>query len=109
MGNVEEIPPAPGIKQLVNDIEHGLFDKINVGGSSWVPETAVKSKGDKIQPQEIYNDTLLQLVAFVGFIREGKIPPNMIKDDYYGSIWTILAETAIDTGLKTTIPQDYIL
>lgn len=104
----EEIPAAPGIRQMVNDIEHGIFDHIKVGGSSWVPETAVQYKGEKIQPEEIYSDTALQLDGFVGFIREGKIPENLIKGAYYGSIWTILAETAINSGQKVTIPNDYI-
>jgi hypothetical protein len=105
----EEIPKAPGIRQMVNDIEHGIFDNIKVGGSSWVPETAVQYKGEKIMPEEIYSDTAMQLDAFVGFIRDGKIPETMIKDAYYGSIWTLLAETAIETGQKVTIPNDFIL
>lgn len=105
----EEVPQAPGIRQMVNDIEHGIFDTIKVGGSSWVPETAVQYKGEKIQPEDIYTDTAFQLDGFVGFIREGKAPETMAKGSYYGSIWTMLAETAIDTGQKVTIPADFVL
>lgn len=103
----ETIPTAPGIRQLVNDIEHGVFDKINVAGSSWVPETAVTYKGEKIAPKDLYSDTQLELEAFVKFIREGKVPETMVKDSYYGSIWTLLAETAIDSGQKITLPEGF--
>jgi hypothetical protein len=33
----------------------------------------------------------------------------MVKGSYYGSMWTMLAETAIDTGQKVTIPADFVL
>jgi predicted dehydrogenase len=105
----ETIPQAPGIRQLVNDIEHGIFDKISVGGSSWIPETAVKYSGEQIYSDDSFSDTGLQLEAFADFIREGKAPSKMTKDAYYGSIWTLLAEQAIDTGQKITIPEKYII
>lgn len=105
----ETPPPAPGIKQLINDIEHGIFDNINVAGTSWVPETAVTYQGERIMPKDEYNDTQLQFVAFAGFIREGKAPEKMTRDSYYGSLWTILAESAIDSGQKITIPEKYIV
>ena len=36
----ETIEPAPGFLQMVNDIEHKLFDAIPFAGTSWAPETA---------------------------------------------------------------------
>ena len=36
----EEAAPAPGILQLVNQIEHKLFVQVSFAGPSWVPETA---------------------------------------------------------------------
>jgi len=105
----ENPPAAPGIRQLINDLEHGVFDHIGVGGSSWVPETAVTYTGEKILNDDLGNDTQLQLMAFAGFIRKGKAPEKMIREAYYGSIWTLLAETAIDTGEKVVIPKKYIL
>ena len=37
-GNIfdEQPPPAPGIIQLINNIEHKVFDAIPIGGASWV-------------------------------------------------------------------------
>jgi predicted dehydrogenase len=105
----ENPPAAPGIRMLINDLEHGVFDHIGVGGSSWVPETAVTYAGEKILTEDSGNDTQLQLIAFAGFIRKGKAPEKMIKEAYYGSIWTLLAETAIDTGRKVVIPEKYII
>ena len=105
-----ETPPlVPGIRQLLSDIEHGIFDPISVGGSSWIPETAVPYKGERIQPEDLYSDTQLELEAFVKFIRGGNFPTDMARDAYYGSIWTLLGELAIDSSQRTTIPEKYIV
>lgn len=105
----EKPPVIPGIQQLVNNIEHGVFDHIPIGGASWIPETAVKYKGDQIAAEDFYEDTQFELEAFVGFIRKGSEPPSLLKDAYYASLWAILGEHAIDSGLKVTLPQEYMI
>lgn len=105
----ENPPVAPGIQQLINDIEHGIFDKLPVGGSSWVPETASKYKGDLIITDTDYSDTGLQLEAFTDFIRKGKAPEQITKEGYNASIWTMLGELAIEQGQKLTMPAEFII
>lgn len=103
----ETPPPAPGIGQLVNNIEHGIFDNIGVAGTSWVPETADQYKGERISPKDLYEDTKFELQAYAAFIRKGKAPDKMVKEAYYGSVWTLLAEKSIDTGQMVTLPEEF--
>jgi predicted dehydrogenase len=106
---VEDPPPAPGILQLINDIEHGIFNNLPIGGSSWVPETASKYKGEMIFNDANFSDTGLQLEAFTDFIRNGSAPEKITLEGYNASIWTILGEAAIDTGQKLTMPAEFII
>lgn len=103
----EEPPVTPGIQQLINDIEHGIFGKLPIGNSSWVPETASKYNGEPIISSDEFSDTAMQLEAFIGFIRNGKAPEKITKEGYNASVWTILAEEAIDKGEKLTLPDQY--
>ena len=105
----EKPPVIPGIRQLVNNIEHGIFDNIPIGGASWIPETAVNYIGDQIAAEDFYEDTQFELEAFVNFIRKGSEPPSLLRDAYYASLWAILSEKAIDTEQKITMPQEFII
>jgi predicted dehydrogenase len=105
----ENPPAAPGILQLINDIEHGIFDKLPIGGASWVPETASKYKGELILNDTDFSDTGLQLEAFADFIREGAAPEKITTEGYNASIWTMLGEQAIEQGLKLTMPAQYVI
>ena len=105
----ESPPAAPGILQLVNDIEHGIFDNIPIGGATWVPETASKYNGNPIYKNPGVDETLTQLQAFAGFIREGKAPEELTREGYNASIWAILGEMAIDSGQKLTMPPNILI
>ncbi len=103
----ETPPPAPGILQLLNDMESGLFQNIPIGGASWVPETAVKYNGEPIIENTDFYDSALQLEGFIKYIREGKAPEKLIKEGYNASIWTLLGEKAIETGEKLTLSDKF--
>ncbi len=103
----ETPPPAPGIRELINDIEHSIFDNIPIGGATWVPETAVEYDGDYISEEWEVDETKLQMEAFVKYIREGKAPEMLTREGYNASIWTLLAEKAVDTGQKLELPDKY--
>ncbi len=103
----ETIPQAPAIVQLINDIEKDVFDNIPIGGASWVPETAVQYKGNYISENYKMDEVKLQLEAFVKYIRKGKAPESLPIEGYNSSIWTLLAEQAIKTGQKLTLPDKY--
>ncbi|MDA3927740.1 MAG: Gfo/Idh/MocA family oxidoreductase [Prolixibacteraceae bacterium] len=105
----ETPPAAPGIQQLINNVEHGLFDNLPIGGSSWVPETASKYKGEPIVKTNDLGDTTLELEAFLKFVRAGSAPEKITKEGYNASIWTILGEQAINTGEQLHMPSEFIL
>lgn len=106
---MEKPPEAPGIRQLIHDMEKGLFETVPIGGATWVPETAIQYEGDYISDKFEMDETQLQLEAFINFIRKGKAPENLVKEAYNASIWTILAEEAIYRGEKLTMPEQYII
>ena len=103
----ETPPPAPGILQLINDMESGFFGKAMIGGASWVPETAVKYNGEPIIENTDFYDSALQLEGFAKYIRAGKAPEALTKEGYNASIWTLLGEIAIETGEKLTLAEKY--
>jgi len=105
----ETPPPAPGILQLLNDMESGFLGKAHIGGASWVPETAVAYNGEPIVQNTDFYDSALQLEAFAKYIRAGKAPKKLLREGYNGSIWTMLAEKAIETGEKLTLPDKYLI
>jgi predicted dehydrogenase len=105
----EEEPTVPGIQQLINDMEHGVFNSLPIGRSSWVPETASKYNGEPIINDTNFSDTGLQLEAYTDFIRKGSLPEQVIKEGYNASIWTLLGEQAIETGQKLEMPAQFII
>lgn len=92
----ENPPPAPGILQLINDIEKSTFKTIPVGGASWVPETAKEYKGEYIVDKyPITEDTQLQMEAFVQSVRDNKQIDKMIDFAYYASLFALLGDKAM--------------
>src|ERR1035437_6166960 len=105
-----ENPPQPaGILQLVNDIEHGIFDSITVAGASWVPETAAKNKGEMICLDDKIDEGKLQLIGLVNAIRQNKPVPQLMEQGYYSGLWTLLGQQAIDEKRIVTLPASYII
>jgi len=102
-----EPPAPPAILHLINDIEKDIFDVIPIGGASWVPETAVKYKGDYITDNYKMDETKLQLEAFTRFIRKGEAPEQLLREGYYASVWSLLAEKAAKTRERVTIEEKY--
>ena len=101
--------PAPGIVQLLTDIQKGIFDDVPIGGASWQPETAVKYNGEEIFPGQVGDGTKEELIHFIEYIQQKSAPEWMIKEAYNASIWTLLTEPAVDTGTKVTCPEEYII
>ncbi|MCF8363922.1 MAG: Gfo/Idh/MocA family oxidoreductase [Prolixibacteraceae bacterium] len=103
----ETPPPAPGIIQLINDMESGFFGKAMIGGASWMPETAATYNGEPIIEDTDFYDSALQLEGFASYVRAGKAPEALTREGYNASIWTLLGEAAIETGEKLTLPEKY--
>jgi predicted dehydrogenase len=94
-----ENPPAPaGIRQLINDLEHSIFDTLPLGGASWVPETASKYAGDwivDIRKSKIPDETALSLEAFTESVRNNKPIPGMAEQGLESSVACILGDDAM--------------
>ena len=106
----ENPPPAPGILQLLNNIEHKIFDPLPLGGKSWVPETAREAKGEYIYEVDLEDDgTALEMEGFAQMIRENRHSDILLREAYYGAIAALLGNEAIKKGEMITFPEEYIL
>ena len=103
----ENAKGASSIEKLINDIENSVFDVVPIGGATWIPETADKARGEVIFPRWKSEETMLQLVAFAGFIREGGFPEEFTRQTYYATVWSLLAEQAMDENRILTLPEEY--
>lgn len=94
----EDVEPAPGIMQLINQIEHKIFDNVSFAGPSWVPETASVNKGHLIMDNVTTisgqssvgaaGDGSIELVtAFCEAAITGKPAPNLVEEAYYSSVF----------------------
>lgn len=114
----EEPKPAPGIQQLINQIEHKVFDNVSFAGPSWVPETASDTRGefivDKVQTHDGSNTTGAvgdgseELVAsFCSSVITGKPIPVLVEEAYYSSVLALLGLQAMDERRIVEFPEEY--
>ena len=114
----EEAKPAPGIMQMINQIEHSIFDNVSFAGPSWVPETASINKGEMIMDKVTTisgqssvgaaGDGSVELVtAFLEAAVTGKPAPNLVEEAYYSSVLALLGLQAMDEKRVITFPDEY--
>ena len=114
----EEVKPAPGIMQLINRIEHGVFDHVAFAGPSWVPETAGKNAGYFIADRVNSHDGAstvgfsgdgsdLLLASFCEAVVTGRPAPNLVEEAYYSSILALLGLQAMEENRMVTFPDEY--
>lgn len=105
----ENIAPAPGFLQMVNELENKLFDTLPFAGTSWAPETANENKGDFILGERpTYGDgTDLLLDAFVEAAITQKQPMNIAEEGYYASALCLLGDEAIREERTLAFPNEY--
>ena len=114
----EEVEPAPGILQLINQIEHKIFDNVSFAGPSWVPETASVNKGHLIMDGVTsitgessvgaMGDGSVELVtAFCEAAITGKPAPNLVEEAYYSSVLGLLGLQAMEEERVITFPDEY--
>lgn len=106
----ENVEPAPGFLQLINDIENSLFDSLPFAGTSWAPETANVNKGEYIIGEKPTSDgTSLMLNAFVEAVITGKQPEKIAEEGYYASALCLLGHEAIEEEQIVSFPDAYKL
>jgi hypothetical protein len=104
----EEPPPAPGIIQLINSIEQGLFDTVPIGGPSWVPDLKKDTKGTyliSLKPED--DGTAISLAAFANAIRSGKPIPRMMEQACYSGVCVLMDQTAMEQNREVTWPEGF--
>jgi len=106
----EEIAPAPGIVQLINDVENAIFDSIPIAGSTWVPELASQNKGEWLLKRRNEGDGTRELLdAFAVAVITGKQPVNFAEESYYGTQLCILGHQAMEEDRPLIYPDKYKL
>lgn len=114
----EDPKPAPGIQQLINQIEHKIFDNVSFAGPSWVPDTASTNKGefivDKVQTHDESNTTGAvgdgseELVtAFCHSVITGEPIPVLVEEAYYSSVLALLGIKAMEERMVIPFPEEY--
>lgn len=114
----EEAKPAPGILQLVNQIEHKVFDNVSFAGPSWVPETASINKGEMILDNMVSHDgassvgaagdgSVELVTAFCEAAITGKPAPRLVEEAYYSSVLALLGLQAMDEQRVIHFPDEY--
>ncbi len=102
----EQPDPAPGILQLINNIEHKIFDTIPIGGASWVPEDPSEDKGTYILDKMLKTDgSDVQMESFVADVRNNRIDPWITKQGFYSSIATLMGFEAMMNHRIETWPE----
>lgn len=103
------LPKPAGIAQLIGNLESNIFGKVPIGSSSWAPEVASQYKGEPLVPVDKTDGTLEQMIGFTRSVREGKAIEGLFEQCYYGSVWTMLSQEAIETGKVITMPENIII
>ncbi len=107
-GNIfsEQPAPAPGIIQLINNIEHKVFDVIPIGGASWVPEDPSEDKGTYLLDKFLKTDgTDIQMESFISDVRNNRVDPWLTQQGFYGSIATLMGFEAMMNHRIETWPE----
>lgn len=106
----EDVAPAPGFVQMINDIENKIFNTLPFAGTSWAPETAREQNGEFImgkQPQGDGSDLIVN--AFVEAVITNKQPEYIAEECYYASALALWGDDALQQGQILTFPDEYKL
>ncbi|HCC52759.1 MAG TPA: oxidoreductase [Porphyromonadaceae bacterium] len=113
----EEAKPAPGILQLINQIEHKIFDNVSFAGPSWVPETASISKGYYVTDQvnttsgassvgAVGDGSVELLTAFCNSSITGQPNETLAEEAYYSSVYALLGLKAMEEKCIVAFPKE---
>ncbi len=92
----EDPPPAPGILQLISDIEDDLFGTTPLGGDSWNPHRAADTSGSYfVDDYPLPNKAVLQDEAFIESVRQGKMIEGAPENGVYATIAAIMGHEAM--------------
>ena len=106
----ENPPPAPGIVQLINGLERGVFETIPIAGPSWVPDLKKDTRGTILGSNLKGDDgTAVEMAAFANAIRLNEPIPRMLEHACYSGVGVLMGQFAMEQGREITWPQDFTL
>lgn len=95
-----------GIRQLVDEIEKGVFSSSVFAGTSWSAENASKDPGLSIMPEAVDGDGSLEMLqVFCHSILTNTQPPDVLEEAYYASVLCLLGDEAILQQRILTLPD----
>lgn len=103
----EEAPKKTAIRQLLGEIEKGIFSNPAFAGTSWAPETAEDTSGISIMPEASGDGSLEMMQAFCDACISGVQPEGVLKEAYYGSILCLLGDEALLQQKILEFPEKY--
>ena len=104
----ENPPPAPGIVQLINGIEHGFFDTVPIGGPSWVPDLKKDSQGNPLLHEKMTDDgTAISLAAFANAIRLGEPIPGMMEQACRAGVCVLMGQASMEQQQEIAWPEGF--
>jgi len=114
----EEVEPAPGILQLINQVERGIFDNMPFAGPSWVPETAVKQRPVYVMDRASgasgassvgadADGTSQMVESFCHSVITGKPYEHIVEEAYYSSTLALMGIQAMEEKRMMTFPDKY--
>ena len=99
--------PKSGIRQLIGDIEKGVFSNSAFAGTSWSAETGSKDPGVSIMPEAEGDGSFELMQAFCRSAITGKQPEKVLEEAYYGSVFCLLGDEALLQNKILTLPDEY--
>lgn len=104
----EAPPPAPGIVQLINGLEHGFFDTVPIGGPSWVPDLKKDTKGRLLVQEKTTDDgTAISMAAFANAIRLGAPIPGMMEQACRAGVCVLMGQQAMEQQREIAWPEGF--
>jgi len=106
----EKPKKSPGIVQLIQDAERGVFHVLPMASSSWIPE--IESEDEErqlITPFPNSDGTYETLDAFARSVESGIQPPQILEQAYYATAWTLLGLQAMEKNEIVVWKKEYEL
>ncbi|MDE6872313.1 MAG: Gfo/Idh/MocA family oxidoreductase [Bacteroidales bacterium] len=107
---MENPKPRSGIRQMIGDIEKGIFSNPVFAGTSWSAESASSDPGVAVMPEKADGDGSVEMLqAFCHSAITGQQPPHVLEEAYYASLLCLLGDEAILQGRTLSIPQEFMI
>ena len=112
----ENPPQKSAMRQLIGDIEKGIFSNAAFASSSWSAENARADKGVAVLADAKRNsagrllDGSYELMqTFCNAAISGEQPPHALEEAYYGSVFCLLGDEAILQEKTLELPEQYLI